>query len=117
MEKIMEKLTMLESKLAETDQDEYDEPPQSPINAMITNMCANPHIQEALFSGVLGLLSGFANNGKPMTGVAGINVTAEITEESLQILDSLMKKGVSLEHLRKLDAMSNTKLQSLLIML
>jgi len=117
MEKIMEKLTMLESKLAETDQDEYDEPPQSPINAMITNMCANPHIQEALFSGVLGLLSGFANNGKPMTGVAGINVTAEITEESLQILDSLMKKGVSLEHLRKLDAMSNNKLQSLLIML
>ena len=49
-----------------------------------------------------------------MSGVAGIG---NVTDEAVSILDSLIKKGVSVEHLRKLDAMSNTKLQSLLIML
>jgi len=49
-----------------------------------------------------------------MQGVAGIG---QVNEEAILILDSLIKKGVSLEHLRKLDAMTNTKLQSLLIML
>jgi hypothetical protein len=115
MEKIMEKLNLLESKLAESElEDEIDETPQNPINAMLNNMAANPQIQEALISGLLGVVGGFLQNGKPMTGVAGIS---EVNDEAILILDSLIKKGVSLEHLRKLDAMSNTKLQSLLIML
>jgi len=118
MEKIMEKLNLLESKLAENElEDEVYETPANPLNAMLNNMASNPQVQEALISGLIGMVGGFLNNGKQMQGVAGINVTAEITEESLQILDSLMKKGVSLEHLRKLDAMTNTKLQSLLMML
>jgi hypothetical protein len=118
MEKIMEKLNLLENKLAMADEEEdIVDTPVNPLNAMLYNMAANPQVQEALISGLLGVVGGFLNNGKQMQGVAGINVTAEITEESLQILDSLMKKGVSLDHLRKLDAMPNTKLQSLLIML
>jgi len=118
MEKIMEKLNLLENKLAMAEEEEdIVDTPVNPLNAMLHNMAANPQVQEALISGLLGVVGGFLNNGKQMQGVAGINVTAEITEESLQILDSLMKKGVSLDHLRKLDAMPNTKLQSLLIML
>lgn len=111
MEKIMDKLNMLESRLAATEEfDEIDEKPQSPINAMLSN----PQVQEALISGLLGMVGGFLQNGKPMGGVAGIG---NVTDEAVTILDSLIKKGVSVEHLRKLDAMSSTKLQSLLIML
>ena len=122
MEKIMEKLNLLESKLAESElENEVDETPQSPINAMLNNMASNPQVQEALISGLLGVVGGFLNNGKQMTGVAGFNLSqtnpADITDEAIMILDSLIKKGVSIDHLRKLDAMSNTKLQSLLIML
>ena len=114
MEKIMEKLNLLESKLAEADLEEYEQTPQNPINAMLSNMAANPQVQEALISGLLGVVGGFLNNGKQMTGVAGIE---QVNNEAITILDSLIKKGVSIEHLRKLDAMTNTKLQSLLIML
>ena len=114
MEKIMEKLNLLESKLAEADQEEYEETPQSPLNTMLSNMAANPQVQEALISGLLGVVGGFLNNGKQMQGVAGIE---QVNDEAILILDSLIKKGVSIEHLRKLDAMTNTKLQSLLIML
>ena len=114
MEKIMEKLNLLESKLAEAELEEYEETPQNPLNAMLSNMAANPQVQEALISGLLGVVGGFLNNGKQMQGVAGIG---QVNDEAILILDSLIKKGVSLEHLRKLDAMTNTKLQSLLIML
>jgi len=84
--------------------------PQSPINAMLSN----PQVQEALISGLLGVVGNMLNGGKPMSGVAGIG---NVTDEAVTILDSLIKKGVSVEHLRKLDAMTSTKLQSLLIML
>jgi hypothetical protein len=111
MEKIMDKLNMLESRLAASEEyEEIDTKPQSPINAMLSN----PQVQEALISGLLGVVGNMLNGGKPMSGVAGIGV---VTDEAVTILDSLIKKGVSVEHLRKLDAMSNTKLQSLLIML
>ena len=111
MEKIMDKLNMLESRIAASEEfEEIDEKPQSPINAMLSN----PQVQEALISGLLGMVGGMLNGGKPMSGVAGIG---NVTDEAVTILDSLIKKGVSVEHLRKLDAMSNTKLQSLLIML
>ena len=114
MEKIMEKLNLLETRLAEADLEQYEETPQNPLNTMLSNMAANPQVQEALISGLIGVVGGFLNNGKQMTGVAGIG---QVNDEAILILDSLIKKGVSLEHLRKLDAMTNTKLQSLLIML
>jgi hypothetical protein len=115
MEKIMEKLNLLENKMAESESDEeIEEVQQSPINAMINNLASNPQIQEALISGLLGMVGGFLQNSKPITNLAGIN---EVNEESVIILDSLMKKGVTIDHLKKLDQMSNSKLQSLLIML
>jgi hypothetical protein len=111
MEKIMDKLNMLESRLAAAEEfDEVDMPPQSPIS----NMLNNPQVQEALISGLLGMVGNMLNGGKPMSGVAGIS---SINEEAITILDSLMKKGVSIEHLKKLNSMTDSKLQNLLIML
>lgn len=111
MEKIMDKLNMLESRLAAAEEfDEVEMPPQSPIS----NMLNNPQVQEALISGLLGMVGNMLNGGKPMSGVAGIG---SINEEAITILDSLMKKGVSIEHLKKLNSMTDSKLQNLLIML
>ena len=111
MDKIMDKLNMLESRLAATEEyDEVDERPKSGIDAML----ANPQVQEALISGLLGMVGNMLNGGKPMSGVAGIG---SINEEAITILDSLMKKGVSIEHLKKLNSMTDSKLQNLLIML
>ena len=45
------------------------------------------------------------------------NAIAGITEEEIQILYSLMSKGVTIEHLRKLNSMDQLKLSSLLLML
>ena len=111
MEKIMDKLNMLENRLAAAEEfEEIEQPPQSPINAMLSN----PQVQEALISGLLGVVGNMLNGGKPMNAVAGIG---SINDEAIMILDSLMKKGVSIEHLKKLNAMSDSKLQNLLIML
>ena len=49
------------------------------------------------------------------TGIAGINELNE--DEVLQIVSSLMDKGVTIDHLRKLDQMPQAKLSSLLLML
>lgn len=111
MEKIMDKLNMLESRLAAAEEfDEIEQPPQSPINTMLSN----PQVQEALISGLLGVVGNMLNGGKPINAVAGIG---SINDEAIMILDSLMKKGVSIEHLKKLNAMTDSKLQNLLIML
>ena len=111
MEKIMDKLNMLESRLAAAEEfEEIEEKPKTGIDAMLSN----PQVQEALISGLLGMVGGMLNGGKPMSGVAGIG---SINEEAITILDSLMKKGVSIEHLKKLNSMTDSKLQNLLIML
>jgi len=111
MEKIMDKLNMLESRLAAAEEfDEIEEKPKTGIDAMLSN----PQVQEALISGLLGMVGGMFNGGRPMSGVAGID---NINDEAITILDSLMKKGVSIEHFKKLNAMTDSKLQNLLIML
>lgn len=107
MEKIMDKLNMLESRLAAAEEyEEIEEKPKSPIDAMLSN----PQVQEALISGLLGMFSG----GKQMTGVAGIE---NMNDDLVFVINSLMQKGVSIEHFRKLNAMSITKLKSLILML
>jgi len=111
MEKMMDKINMLESRFAAEDEfEEVKEIPKTGMDAMLSN----PQVQQALISGLLSMVGGIFNGGKPMSGVAGID---NITEEAITILDSLLKKGVSIEHLRKLNAMTDSKLQNLLIML
>ena len=61
-------------------------------------------------------LSKFLGVGNvPPAAMAGVQDGYE--NEAIVILNNLMQKGVTVEHLRKLDEMSNAKLQSLLLML
>ena len=59
----------------------------------------------------MGLLGNILNKNKP-GAIAGT-----ITQEDLQLLQQLMNKGITTEHLRKLVAMDQNKIQSLLMML
>jgi len=113
LEKLIEQNSMLQTRLTALEAigelEEEEEEPVSPINAMLSN----PDLQQAIVTGIMGLVGGmFAKGGQP-TAIAGIDDEAEATE----ILRSLMSKGVTIDHLRKLNEMSSAKLSSLLFML
>lgn len=115
LERLVEQNSLMQSRLAaleamgEIEEEEEEEAPESPINAMLSN----PELQQAIVTGIMGLVGGmFAKGGAP-TAIAGI----EDETEAVKILQSLMAKGVTVDHLRKLDQMSSAKLSSLLLML
>jgi len=114
LEKLVEQNAMMQSRLAALEaigelEEEEEEAPESPINAMLNN----PDLQQAIVTGIMGLVGGmFAKGGQP-TAIAGIDDEAE----AIEILRSLMSKGVTINHLRKLNEMSSAKLSSLLFML
>lgn len=114
LEKLVEQNAMLQSRIAAIEamedlEEEEEEAPKSPIDQMLSS----PQVQEALIAGVMSLMSGLITKGGAPTAIAGIDDEAEAVE----ILRSLMSKGVSIEHLRKLDQMGSAKLSSLLFML
>lgn len=114
LEKLIEQNALMQSRLAAIEaldeiEEEEEEAPKGPFDQMLSN----PQLQEALIAGVMSLVSGMITKGGAPTAIAGIDDEAEATE----ILRSLMSKGVSIDHLRKLDQMSNAKLSSLLFML
>ena len=113
LEKLIEQNSMLQTRLTALEAigelEEEDEEPLSPINAMLSN----PDLQQAIVTGVMGLVAGMFAKGGTATALAGIDDEAEATE----ILRSLMSKGVTIEHLRKLNEMGSAKLSSLLFML
>lgn len=112
LEKLVEQNAMLQSRIAAIeamdDLEEEEEAPKSPIDQMLSN----PQLQEALIAGVMSMVSGMLTKGAP-TAIAGIGDETEAVE----ILQSLMNKGVTIDHLRKLDQMGSAKLSSLLFML
>jgi hypothetical protein len=113
LEKLVEQNAMLQSRIAAIEamedlEEEEEEAPKSPIDQMLSS----PQVQEALIAGVMSLMSGLMTKGAP-TAIAGIDDEAEAVE----ILRSLMNKGVSIDHLRKLNEMGSAKLSSLLFML
>jgi len=113
LEKLVEQNALMQSRLSALESigemEEEEEVEQSPLNAMLSN----PQLQETIVAGIMGLVSNmFTKTGAP-TGIAGI----DDTDEALKILHSLMDKGVTIEHLRKLDEMNSIKLKSLLMML
>ena len=113
LEKLIEQNALMQSRLSALESigemEEEEEVEQSPLNAMLSN----PQLQETIVAGIMGLVGNmFSKTGAP-TGIAGI----EDTDEALKILHSLMDKGVTIEHLRKLDEMNSMKLKSLLMML
>jgi hypothetical protein len=112
LEKLVEQNSLMQSRLAalESMEDmEEEEVEQSPINAMLNN----PQLQQSIITGIMGLVSGMFNKTGVPTGIAGI----EEDSEAISILNSLMSKGVTIDHLRKLNEMNSIKLSSLLMML
>jgi len=110
LEKVLETQNAILTKLNAEEIEEEEEEQKSTIGSLLSQ----PHIQALLISGVSKLL-GIGNMDQQAASLAGIDGVNE--NEAIIILNSLMSKGVSVEHLRKLDQMSNAKLQSLLAML
>jgi hypothetical protein len=106
LEKMLENQAIMMQQDADEDED-IVERPKSGIEALIDS----PHVQGLI---IAGLSKMFKLDNQP-TGIAGINETN--ANEALVLLSNLMDKGVTVDHLKKLDQMSNAKLQSLLIML
>jgi hypothetical protein len=61
----------------------------------------------------MGMLGGLFGSAAHIKSLAG----AEDQNEAIELLNVLLNKGVSVDHLRKLAAMSDAKLKSLLLML
>ena len=105
--RMMETQNLILSRLSEENIEEEKEPESG-----IAGILNNPHMQTLLMAGVSKLLG---ISGTQAAGIAGVDETYE--NEAILILNNLMQKGVTIEHLKKLDEMSSAKLQSLLLML
>jgi hypothetical protein len=109
--KLMETQNIILAKLS---QEEFEEENEPEDKGVLGNILSSPQMQTLLIAGLSKLL-GVTDNDPHIAGIAGIENGDP--NEAILILNSLMSKGVSVDHLRKLDAMSNAKLQSLLLML
>jgi hypothetical protein len=109
--RLTETQNLILSKLSE-DEFEEEEKEESALGKLINN----PAVQ-GLAIGYISKLLGLNNmdTANMQTGIAGINELNE--DEVIQIVNSLMNKGVTIDHLRKLDEMPQGKLSSLLLML
>lgn len=108
LEKLLEQNNALLSRVTALEaEEEQDEPEQMGALGSILN---NPQVQTLLI-GALGKL--FAGNAPQGSAIAGISDNNEVA----LIVDQLMSKGVTVDHLRKLNEMSEVRLKSLLIML
>lgn len=110
LEKMMETQNMILTKLSADEFDEEEEGDDE--NDMIGGLIKNPEIQ-AMIMGGIGKIFNLA--GEKPVAVAGVTELNE--DEVFTIVNSLMDKGVTIEHLRKLNDMSSVKLNSLLLML
>jgi hypothetical protein len=109
LERVLETQNAILTKLnAEELEEEVEED-----KGMLGNILSSPQMQTLLIAGMTKLL-GIGGTDPVATGLAGIE---EDTNEAIIILNSLMNKGVSIDHLRKLNQMSTVQLKSLLNML
>lgn len=109
--RLTETQNLILSKLSEEEFEE-EEKEESALGKLINN----PAVQGlaiGYISKILGLND--MNAANLQNGIAGINELNE--DEVIQIVSSLMDKGVTIDHLRKLDQMPQAKLSSLLLML
>jgi len=112
MTKLAESQNLILSKLSA---DEFEDEQPKEQNLFL-KMFENPAIQGLAIAGISKILG--LGELKATTGIAGISGLNELNEdEVINIVNNLMSKGVTIEHLRKLDQMENAKLQSLLFML
>lgn len=97
--------------LAKLSNDELEEEleMEEPKKDFLSGLMENEQVQAMIIAGVTRM---FAGGQGQASAIAGVN-----DNEAVAILNSLMSKGVTIEHLRKLDEMGSMKLQSLLMML
>jgi hypothetical protein len=121
LSRLIESNNIMVTKLSQEEvEDDYEEPPT--IQKALGSMLSNPEVQNnllglgvELIGSIIKRLNGDplpAQNFNPPGGIAGVP-----EEESITILKSLMARGVTLEHLKKLNQMSDIKLSMLLNML
>jgi hypothetical protein len=109
LEKLVEQNSLMMSRISALEtEEEFDEPVENEFT--LGSILQRPEVQTMLI-GAIGKL--FENNSVQATALAGIPEEKEV----MIIVENLMSKGVTVEHLRKLNDMNNIKLQSLLLML
>jgi hypothetical protein len=98
-------LNQLATQQLEDEDDDEDEQPDyiGAIMPMIT-----PHLPAL----IQGLVAKFAVN-EPLA----VNGVEDLPEDAIMVVKSLMAKGVTVDHLKKLNAMPAAKIKSLLLML
>lgn len=106
---ILSRLSAIENKLDDEEPEEEEEEKFS-INSIISGMLQQPQTQQV----ILNLISNIAGNlvTPKITAVAGVN-----DDQLNDILNLLFKKGVKVEHLKKLSEMPEAKIQMLISML
>jgi len=108
LEKLVEQNSMMMSRISALEtEDEFEEPENEFTLGSILN---RPEVQTMLIGAISNL---FERNPVQPTALAGIEDEGEV----MTIVKNLMHKGVTVEHLRKLNEMNGTKLHSLLLML
>jgi hypothetical protein len=109
LERVLETQNAILTKLNAEELEEEEEEEKG----ILGNIMSNPQMQTLLMAGITKLL-GIGGTDPVATGLAGIE---EDTNEAIIILNNLMSKGVSIDHLRKLDQMGAVQLKTLLNML
>jgi hypothetical protein len=99
-------LNQLATQQLEDDEDEDEDEQPDYIGAIMPMI--TPHIPALM----QGLIAKFAVN-EPLA----VNGVEDLPGEAIEVVKSLMKKGVTVEHLKKLNAMPGAKIKSLLLML
>jgi hypothetical protein len=113
LEKLVEQNQMLVSRLSALEA-ENDLDIEEPEEDGLAGILKNPAVQSMLIGAIGRFIEG--NSAAP-AAIAGITKNELDYSEAIEILESLMGKGVSIEHLKALNKMSAAKLQSLLLML
>ena len=113
LERLVEQNQMLVSRISALEAEE-DLEVEEPEEDGLAGILKNPEVQSRL----IGAIGRFISGNAPQTAaIAGIPKSDIEYSEAIEILESLMHKGVTIEHLQALNKMSSVKLQSLLLML
>lgn len=103
-------LSLLTAKNTQEDEDEDET--QTGSLGIVGEIMAHPQLGPAAMALIGQLATKFVSGNK---GIAGIEDETE--NEAISLLNSLMSKGVTIHHLRKLNEMNSAKLSMLLTML
>ena len=113
LEKLVEQNQMIVSRVSALEAEE-DLEEEEPEEDGLAGILKNPEVQSMLIGAIGRFISG---NAAAPAAIAGIPREESHQFECIQIVESLMDKGVTIDHLRALDKMSTTKLKNLLLML